>query len=156
MQEMQEKQVWSLGQEDPLEAEMATHSSILAWRIPWTEEPSRLQPMRWQRVRHSWMTEEQKHTHNTETTGHPSAHSRIYETVFRNTDVSSGSRNRTAYGAAQGSEWSSLHIMGSVKSTLEKDSIKHWRSVQSGLCDIRWWKKWTKKLQWKTRKEGTE
>jgi len=33
-----------LGQEDPLEKEMATHSSILAWRIPWTEEPSRLQP----------------------------------------------------------------------------------------------------------------
>ena len=35
--------VWSLGQEDPLEKEMATHSSILAWRIPWTEEPGRLQ-----------------------------------------------------------------------------------------------------------------
>ena len=40
---MQERQVWSLGQEDPLEQEMATHSSILAWRIPWTEEPDRLQ-----------------------------------------------------------------------------------------------------------------
>ena len=39
MQEMQEPQVQSLGQEDPLEEEMATHSSILAWRIPWTEEP---------------------------------------------------------------------------------------------------------------------
>ena len=39
---MQEMQVWSLGQEDPLEKEMATHSSILAWRIPWTEEPCRL------------------------------------------------------------------------------------------------------------------
>ena len=45
MQEMQEKQVWSLGQEDPLEAEMATHSSILAWEIPRTEEPGRLQFM---------------------------------------------------------------------------------------------------------------
>ena len=42
MQEMQETQVWSMGQEDPLEEEMATHSSILAWEIPWTEEPDEL------------------------------------------------------------------------------------------------------------------
>ena len=40
---MQETRVWFLLQEDPLEKEMATHSSILAWRIPWTEEPGRLQ-----------------------------------------------------------------------------------------------------------------
>ena len=39
---MQEPRVWLLGQEDPLEKEMATHSSILAWRIPWTEEPGGL------------------------------------------------------------------------------------------------------------------
>ena len=42
---MQEMQVWSLGQEDPLEKEMATHSSILAWETPWTEEPDGLQSM---------------------------------------------------------------------------------------------------------------
>jgi len=42
---MQETQVWSLGQKDPLEKEMATHSSILAWEIPWTEKPGRLQSM---------------------------------------------------------------------------------------------------------------
>ena len=42
---MQETLVRSLSQEDPLEKEIATHSSILAWRIPWTEEPGRLQPM---------------------------------------------------------------------------------------------------------------
>ena len=42
---MQETGVQSLGCEDPLEKRMATHSSILAWRIPWTEEPGRLQPM---------------------------------------------------------------------------------------------------------------
>ena len=42
---MQDTRVWSLGQEDPLEKGMATHSSILAWRIPWTEEPSGLQSM---------------------------------------------------------------------------------------------------------------
>ena len=43
MQETQEMQVWSMGQEDSLEKEMATHSSILAWKIPWTEEPGGLQ-----------------------------------------------------------------------------------------------------------------
>ena len=48
---MQETQVRSLGQEDPLEKEMATHSSILTWRIPWTEEPSGRQSMGSQRVR---------------------------------------------------------------------------------------------------------
>ena len=42
---IQEMQVQSLGQEDPLEKDMATHSSILAWEIPWTEEPSGLQSM---------------------------------------------------------------------------------------------------------------
>ena len=45
-------QVQSLGQEDPLEEGMATHSSILAWKTPWTEEPGRLQSMGSQRVRH--------------------------------------------------------------------------------------------------------
>ena len=45
MQETQEMQVPSLGQEDPLEKEMAAHSCILAWRIPWTEEPGGLQSM---------------------------------------------------------------------------------------------------------------
>ena len=49
---MQETQVQSLGQEDPLEEGMATHSSTLAWRIPWTEEPSGLQSMGSQRVGH--------------------------------------------------------------------------------------------------------
>ena len=52
VQELQETQVQSLGQEDPLEVEMATHSSILAWEIPWTEEPGKQQPMGSQRVRH--------------------------------------------------------------------------------------------------------
>ena len=49
---MQEMQVQSLGWEDPLEKGMATHSSILAWRIPWTEEPDRLQSIGLQRVGH--------------------------------------------------------------------------------------------------------
>ena len=46
----EEEQVRSLGQDDPLEEEMATHCIILAWRIPWTEEPGRLQSMGLQRV----------------------------------------------------------------------------------------------------------
>ena len=47
---MQEMWIWSLGQEDPLEEEVATHSSILAWEIPWTEEPCTLQSLGMQRV----------------------------------------------------------------------------------------------------------
>ena len=53
---MWETWVRSLGGEDPLEKEMATYSNILAWRIPWTEKPSRLQSMGSQRVRHDWAT----------------------------------------------------------------------------------------------------
>ena len=49
---IRETRVQSLDQEDPLEKGMATHSSILAWRIPWTEEPGGLQPVRSQRVGH--------------------------------------------------------------------------------------------------------
>ena len=53
---MWETRVQSLGREDPLEKEMATHSSILAWKIPWTEEPGRLQSLGSQRVGHNWVT----------------------------------------------------------------------------------------------------
>ena len=58
---MQETRVQSIGQEDPLEKGMATHSSILAWRIPWTEEPGRLQS--WG-CKESDTTEQLIHTHN--------------------------------------------------------------------------------------------
>ena len=53
---MWETGVWSLGLEDPLEKEMATHPSTLAWKTPWMEEPGRLQPMWSQRVGHDWVT----------------------------------------------------------------------------------------------------
>ena len=53
---MQETQVQSLGQEDPLEKGITNHSSILAWRIPWTEEPGGLQFMGSQRVKHNLAT----------------------------------------------------------------------------------------------------
>ena len=61
---VQEMQVQSLGWEDPLEEEMATHSSVLAWEIPWTEEPLELQSAGSQRVRHDLATKQQQHRHH--------------------------------------------------------------------------------------------
>ena len=60
---MQKTKVQSLGQENPLEKWMASHSSILAWRIPWTEEPGRLQSLGLQRVGHNWATNTPTFTH---------------------------------------------------------------------------------------------
>ena len=60
---MQETWVWSLGWEYPLKKGMATHSSILAGSIPWTEEPGGLQSMGWQTVGHNWMINTHTHTH---------------------------------------------------------------------------------------------
>ena len=57
---VQETWVQSLGQEDPLEEEVATHSSILAWKIPWSEEPGELQSMGSKRVRHDLVTKQQQ------------------------------------------------------------------------------------------------
>ena len=63
MQEMQKMQVLSLGREDPLEESMVTHSTILTWRIPWTEELSGLQSMGLQRVGHELVTKLQQEQH---------------------------------------------------------------------------------------------
>ena len=60
MEKLQERQVQSLGREDPLEEEMATHSSILTGIIPWAEEPGRLQSMWSQKVRHNLVTKQQQ------------------------------------------------------------------------------------------------
>ena len=62
--EMQEMQIGSLGQEDPLEEEMATHSSILVWEIPWTEEPGRL-TVHWVTKNWTWLSD-WEHTRTTE------------------------------------------------------------------------------------------
>ena len=72
---MQETWVSSMGQEDPLEKEMATCSGILAWRNPWTEKPDGLQSMGSQRVRHDWATNTHTHTH---THTHRSKQSHVY------------------------------------------------------------------------------
>ena len=57
---IQKTWVWSLGWEAPLQKEMATHSSILVWRMPWTERPGRMQSMELLRVRHNLATEQQQ------------------------------------------------------------------------------------------------
>ena len=57
---MQEMQIQSLGWDDALEKEMATHSNILAWEVPWTEEPGRLQSTGSQRIRHDGVTKQQQ------------------------------------------------------------------------------------------------
>ena len=59
---MWETRVWSMDREDPLKKEMATHSSVPAWRIPWTEEPGGLQPMGSQRVRQDWASNTLTHS----------------------------------------------------------------------------------------------
>ena len=63
----QETWVRSLGREDPLEKEMAAHSSVLAWEMPWTEPPGGLQSMGSQRVGHNLLTEQHKATKTTTT-----------------------------------------------------------------------------------------
>ena len=63
MQEPQEEWVWSLGGEDPLEEGMETHSSILAWRIPRTEEPGGLQSIELKSVRHDWSDWAHRHVY---------------------------------------------------------------------------------------------
>ena len=59
----QEMQVWSLGQEDHLEKKMRNYPSILAWEIPWTEEPHRLQSIESQRIGHDLVTKQQQQSH---------------------------------------------------------------------------------------------
>ena len=64
VQETQEIWIWPLGWEDPLEEKMATHYSILAWKIPWTKKPGRLQSIGSQRVRHNWAHRNDMHDKN--------------------------------------------------------------------------------------------
>ena len=91
--------VQSLGWEDLLEKEMATHSSILAWKIPWTEEPGRLQSMGLQRVRHDWATS------FLGLTGLIFLHSKGLSRVFSSITV-----QKSQFYGAQSSLWSNSHI----------------------------------------------
>ena len=80
---MQEMWIWSLGREDPLEEDMATHSSIHAWEIPWTEKPCRLQSMGSQRVGHDLGTRQQQQDDNkiTRLIAHHLCHSLLVRTM---------------------------------------------------------------------------
>jgi len=81
-------QVWSLGQEDPQEEQMATYSGILVWKIPWTEETGRLKSMGWQRVGYKLA-----HTH---THTHTHSHTRTH-TQLVNEGTNSDSKNQTIF-----------------------------------------------------------
>ena len=90
---MQETQVWYQGQGDPLEKETATHSSILACEIPWTEEPGGLQSTGLQKSWHDLATKQQNHsmreriifsTNGNGTTGHVHAAGPLLHTVYNN------------------------------------------------------------------------
>ena len=85
MQEVQERWVWSLGEEDPLEEGMHTHSSVLTWRIPRSKDPGGLQSMVLQRVRHDWS--DSAHTRAVNRTP-----SHAYEAIWKDTcqDVAGG------------------------------------------------------------------
>ena len=82
---MQDTQVWFLSQEDPLEEGRANHSSILAWRTPWTEEPGRLQSIR------------SKELDTTEAAKHAHMHQRIYNSKFTNYRLEEKSQNDNSY-----------------------------------------------------------
>ena len=86
----QETWVWSLGEEDPLEEEMATYPSIPAWRIPWTEEPGGLQSMGSQRVGVNWATEHAQ----SQWTGSPDVLIKGTDSSFIQTSESSGELSR--------------------------------------------------------------
>ena len=90
---MQENQVLSLGEEDLLKKEMTTHSSMLAWRIPWTEEPGGLQSRELQRVGHDWATNTHTHTHtqwsSNPTPGHTSRENHTWKRYLHPTVHSS-------------------------------------------------------------------
>ena len=96
---IQESRVPSLCQENPLEKGMATHSSILAWRIPWTEEPGQLQSMGSQRVTHDWAT-------NT-------------ENISRGSAVPLGALWEIPWKSTPGTECYKCHLCGAHLSILE-------------------------------------
>ena len=132
---MQETQIQSLGWEDPLEKGMATHSSILAWRIPWTEKPGGLQSIESQRVEHDWATK-----HSTEQQPFRMLHWERFQSHIRN-------HRETV-----------LQLIGDVCLGLGLGSVNMWvihlSSPMSFVEHLLWhkaltWMLWKKKfLQW--------
>ena len=91
--------VWSLDQEDPLEKEMATHSSTLAWKIPWMEKPGGLQSMGSQRARHDWVTSLHFIVHVGEGNGNPFQYSCLENSMDW------GAWWATVHGVAKSQTW---------------------------------------------------
>ena len=84
---MQETQVGSLGQEEVLEKEMAIHPSVLAYKIPWTEESGGLQLMGSQRVRYDWVTKQEQGTKIPQATEQLSLHTTTGESLHAETET---------------------------------------------------------------------
>ena len=100
---IQETQVWFLGHKDPLEKGMATDSRILAWRLPWMEEPSRLQSMGSQRVGHDWVTNTS--TNISYTFYHKWPHSYFKNRAFSWLWVLHPSLHLTSFGTSDGTPY---------------------------------------------------
>ena len=123
---MQETQVWSLGRKDPLEESMAIYSRILAWRIPWTEDPDGLQSKGSHRVRHNWSNLARMHMSSLgrsprEGNGNPLLYSCLGHPMGRRA-------------------WWTTHSMGSQKSQAKPSmhicAYLLWRNVYLGLLPI--------------------
>ena len=116
MQETQENWLWSLGQEDPLKKEMATHSSILGRRIPWTEEPGGLQSLGSQVVGYNWRDSRHAHALCSGAYGGHSGKQRIHFSVQEMWDMDSvpGSGRSPQVGTGNPLQYSCLgNFMGS-------------------------------------------
>ena len=111
---MQETWVWSLGWEDPLEKGMTTHSSILAWEIPWTEQPGWLQSIGLQRVGHYWAT---KHTHT-------HTHTHTHHTTHTHTHTHTHTR---AQGVGYDSSWAAITGTDRFIRYLQTTSRRKWK-----------------------------
>ena len=124
MQETQEMWVRPLGWEDPLEEEIATHSRMLTWEIPWTEEPSRLQSIGLQGVRHNWA---HTHTH---------IHRALLITTFGGLQVADTSYPTEVVGPSQCSEGPAPFLLFSVLSQISL--VLRGICLRSSLLNISW------------------
>ena len=127
---MQETQVQSLSWEDPLEKEMATHSSIPAWRIPWTEEPGGLQSTGLQRVGHNWATSRPVPVAPwKESYDQPRQHVKKQRHYFANKGLSKTKQNKTQQNkglSSQGSGFSCSHVWMWELDNKESWAPKNW------------------------------
>ena len=126
MQETQEMWVRPLGWEDPLEEEIATHSRMLTWEIPWTEEPSRLQSIGLQGVRHNWA-----HTHT-----HTHTQSLAYYHLWWLASSADTSYPTEVVGPSQCSEGPATFLLFSVLSQISL--VLRGICLRSSLLNISW------------------